>query len=697
MRSGLFIREVVFAFRTQCLGLLAIAITCGGLVPALSAQGITPNLGEPQAFSVPEKTEIKIFSKTDKTETATAEKAAANIPQRYQRTGSQAELKNYYSELFGQAEAGQTPIPIEKANKLRQSNAPYRVQVIPATVTDDGPAIINAGYQQRAGNNTTSMILPVSAKTEGKKTSGLPAWARKVRRNNQLVTPVSAAQPATKLKLPAQRNPVMPKATLQINRQPVRRTFNQRPQRSRPTEGVINTAGFQNPSMKIEWKAISDISLGQECECELVISNTGDNTAYGVVVETNFPETVRLIDATPKPDTGTESTSWTLGNLDQGQTKRIRIKLIPSQRGPLAANAKVHFTGTVQSAFVVREPLLGLKIKGPAKVLVGDPASQSVTISNPGNGIAKNVRLEALIPAGLEHPRGEKLVMDLGSLNPGEDRTIRLALVAVDGGSQAIQVSATADGNLLQTAQVDITVVAPSLVAEINGPGLRYKGRTATYTLNVKNDGTVGTNNVRLMHKVPNGFEFISASRGASYDAPTRILSWFVGRLDANKSAEIKVKLKATQIGEFVHYVRTTSEHGSTTDSKLMTRVQGSPSLVMDIVDLDDPVEVGNETAYEIRVTNEGSADASNVGLSCELPAGVQFLSANGPTKHLVEGNVIVFRPLGMVKAGKTVTFRVHVVGNTEGNLRFRARMTSAASPEPLTFEESTHFYGDEN
>ena len=95
-------------------------------------------------------------------------------------------------------------------------------------------------------------------------------------------------------------------------------------------------------------------------------------------------------------------------------------------------------------------------------------------------------------------------------------------------------------------------------------------------------------------------------------------------------------------------------------------------------------------------MTNEGSAAARNVGLTCELPEGVQFLKAEGPSNHVTEGNLVMFKPLEGVGAGKTVKYRVHVVGNVDGNLRFRARMTSAASQEPLTFEELTRFYGDQ-
>ncbi len=129
--------------------------------------------------------------------------------------------------------------------------------------------------------------------------------------------------------------------------------------------------------------------------------------------------------------------------------------------------------------------------------------------------------------------------------------------------------------------------------------------------------------NVRVMHKVPEGFDFVSAEKGAQFDSQNRMLNWFVGRLDKGEKAEISVVMTAKTAGEFTHYIRATSEHGAVSDADTATRVEGAASLVVNVADLDDPVEVGVETGYEITVKNDGTAPASNVSLTCELPAGV--------------------------------------------------------------------------
>ncbi len=449
------------------------------------------------------------------------------------------------------------------------------------------------------------------------------------------------------------------------------------------------------PSLSTEWKMLTPLNVGQDCDCELIVRNTGGSTAKHVALEAELPPTVHIGFVDPQPESEQGTLAWRIETLAPGESQTIRMILVPHEAGSVVALASVRYTATSQESFTVSRPMLQIAVAGPDKVNVGEPAPQTVTVTNPGSGVAANVKLEAAIPEGLEHSRGKRLLMDIGSLNPGESRTVRLALAAVTGGEHILQVAARADSNLVKTASAEVHVVAPSLTTTIDGPSLRYLGREATYRLSVRNDGNVSSDNVRLMHKVPEGFEFIRADRGAQFDDSSRVLSWFVGRLEAAEVLELNVTLNPSQIGEFNHLVRAISEHGTRSDVQLTTRVAGVATLAMDVTDVDDPVEVGGETAYEIRITNDGTAPAHQIGLVCELPEGTSFRKAAGPADHRASGNLVTFASLPELKAGESLMYRVHVVSTAPGDVRFRCRLTSESVGEPLTTEELTRFYGE--
>ncbi|MBW3543809.1 MAG: hypothetical protein KY476_26470, partial [Planctomycetes bacterium] len=166
--------------------------------------------------------------------------------------------------------------------------------------------------------------------------------------------------------------------------------------------GAIPAAaeGPQTPSVTLRWEKRSDVLVGRECACALIVTNSGKVPAADVIVEAFFPESVRLTDAEPRPADSVGRLAWRFGTLEPGAEQAIQIKMIPSRRGDIATTAHVRFTGTAGAAFTVEEPMLKVAVQGPKQVMLGDPASQIVLVSNPGTGAATNVVLEAHVPAG---------------------------------------------------------------------------------------------------------------------------------------------------------------------------------------------------------------------------------------------------------------------------------------------------------
>lgn len=601
--------------------------------------------------------------------------------------------------------ARKAPMPPPEAPAEVSAEDPFAEDVLAAEEKPAEPETPAAASRVNIVNNRKGKLFtPISVDSiSDKNAGGEPAAEGQAPQEEQTA--------AADLDAPAVEPPSKPASRLTItrgnSRTPVAaKVAHEEPSAPADTANFSDTASSvaapakiassvtQTPTVTVEFRSTGAVTVGQESSCELIVKNSGSVTAQQVEVEAQLPGNIRLISTEPSAASSSKLV-WEFAEIGAGEEKVIHVNFIPVERGEVAAAASVRFTGAATTSFAVTEPMLALSLQGATEVMVGESASQTLIISNPGTGTAANVKVEAILPPGLEHAKGDRLLMDLGNLAPGENRPVRLALTAIAGGRQVIEVHSTADNGLVKSAAAEVNVIAPSLQASIEGPGLRYLGRHATYTLHVTNDGAVATDNVRVMHKVPEGFEFISAEKGAQYDATTQMLTWFVGRMEKGASAQIAVVLNAKTAGEYTHFIRATSENGVTSDADVSTRVEGAASLVVDVSDLDDPVEVGVETAYEIRVKNEGTAPATNVGLTCELPSGVEFQTATGDAKFAHEADQIVFEPVKEIAPGKTLVYRVKFKGTLSGNMRFRTRVSSDSLNEPLTSEEMTKVYSE--
>ncbi len=448
-------------------------------------------------------------------------------------------------------------------------------------------------------------------------------------------------------------------------------------------------SGPQSPGVTVQWVRRGEFNVGQECDIDLVVQNTSKSAVRSVMTEASIPEGLELVEAKPPAMEGSETPTWTFGELKPGETRTVALKVIPRQRGDVRLDAFVRMTGFSSSEFSVQEPLISVEVSGPETVEVGQQAGYIVTVTNPGTGLASNVVIQAAIPEGLEHRSGSILTIDIGTLNAGESRQAKLSLTAVKGGVQDVAVRAIASGDLTDETTATVTVAEPKLKIAINGPEEQLAGRTCDYTMTVSNAGGVPSENVRAKYRIPQGSEFVSANRGGKYSKTDHSIEWFVGTLQPDGSSDFSLTLRATAPGELLHQAGVISEHGQVTMCDYNTIVEGMAALDLKIVSSSKDLAKGDDVTWEVHIRNTGSRAASNVGMSCELPSGIQLVDAEGPSEHIAENGVMVFRSLPAIAPDEEIVYSIRATCLREGNHRLRLRVASESISEPLIGEES--------
>jgi uncharacterized repeat protein (TIGR01451 family) len=123
------------------------------------------------------------------------------------------------------------------------------------------------------------------------------------------------------------------------------------------------------------------------------------------------------------------------------------------------------------------------------------------------------------------------------------------------------------------------------------------------------------------------------------------------------------------------------------------TQLRALSALLLEVVDTNDPVLVGQDTTYAITVRNQGFGPARNVRVQATLPAGLQFLDAAGTTPVEMAGQTLEFAPVPVLAAGDQATWRVRVRAAQVGNVQFQLRMQSDEMDEAAVESEPTRLY----
>jgi hypothetical protein len=462
-----------------------------------------------------------------------------------------------------------------------------------------------------------------------------------------------------------------------------------------PDDVRTGSAAHQEPSVSLDWHGPATLKVGAPAEYTVVARNTAAIPLHKVVIQVKVPTGARVAGTEPKAD-GTESVLvWDLGTLSPRQEKPIRLKLIPPGKGEMTCQAWVTFTGSTALKVQVREPKLEVAVRAPEKAAVGDPVAITLAISNPGDYTAEGVKLAVHLGAGLEPARGVKDIIDVGTLPAGESREIKVPCVARAAGMHKCEVTAEGDAGLKAAGTASVSIVQAKLDLVVAGPKLRYLDRKAVYTVKVTNSGDAPATDLVVSQVVPDGFKFVAADAGGRYDASGRAVRWNVGELEPGLSKELKCELVATGLGDFTHTVTASAARGVKAEKTLTTKVEGLSALAMEVADSDDPVEVGSDTTYEIRVTNTGSKDETDLKLVCTIPAQMKFKAADGPGRFEIVGGEVVFSTLKRLPARGDVIYKVTCTAKTKGDARFKATLTAGDLSEPVIRQESTRVYSD--
>lgn len=486
--------------------------------------------------------------------------------------------------------------------------------------------------------------------------------------------------------LPA-RQPLAPAAAAIDSRPQIE--FNR--QAGVPAGSIERAAG----DVQLEWITPQEISVGQQAHLELKVTNAGASAVKNVVVDAMLSEHAQLDDVRPQPAGRDRQLAWQLGDFAAGQCRTIEFELTPHSEGEITPSATVTFTRASSARIAVLKPQVVIEVAGPPQLISGQPAMYQFTVSNPGNGRAQHVLIEVELDAQLKHAEGQRLSYALGTLGPGETRTVQVPIAGGDNGAWPLLARCLAAGNLRDEKQFEIDVVRPRLELAVDGPRLRYVDRQALYTIRVHNPGPAPANNVQLFDSVPEGFRFVEATGGGAFDSANRQVAWFVGRLEPNSTAEVGVQLIATEPGDRQIAVAAKADSGVSEQAQTTTRVEGISAVVLDVSETDDPVEVGGETVFNLQVTNRGSQPAVHVQVAAKLPAQMEALDASGPTSGQIEGQQIVFDPIESLAPGQSETYQVRVRCQAEGQVGFRAYFRTDDHPKAVVEEELTRIYQD--
>jgi len=470
-----------------------------------------------------------------------------------------------------------------------------------------------------------------------------------------------------------------------------------------PHAGDVMLAHFEGPAMALTLKAPSAVAAGQNIPCTLAVNNTGSTATRAVTVRATIPEGLQVVDSKPSAVVEGKQLVWVVAELPARRSQTMDITFKSSRIGSFTHRAALSTgDGTSDEKTAITEVVNGqlkLNVSGPAAARLGEAVSYEITIRNLGSGPATHILLNDVLDPGLEHAtNANPIELPLGVLAPGEKKTAALVLTPRRSGTLVHHLTATADGNLTDKADSTLTVQEGKLAVQIVGPTLRYVGRPAVWEVQVTNPGSVPVANAVLTAILPTQLTLISASEGGQALGDSKAgggaLCWHLATLGPREQKAVQISTRCESLTErTMIQASVAADAGVKVSSEAALAIRGLPAYRLQVVDLKDPIQVGDHTTYKIDVTNQGSLAGQQIQITADVPPQLRIINARGPVQPKVEGQRITFPPVEALQPKQMLTYEVEVQALQPNDAHFHVELRSPDITDPVTVEESTTIY----
>ncbi|MCA9076420.1 MAG: DUF11 domain-containing protein [Planctomycetaceae bacterium] len=450
--------------------------------------------------------------------------------------------------------------------------------------------------------------------------------------------------------------------------------------------------GTRQAQVTIEKIAQPEAVVNKPMIYSIKVRNIGQSPAENVVVKDMTPKGSRLEGTKPQAelDEREQKLIWRLGALQPGEERIIQVKVVPTEARQIGSVATVTFEAAVAARTTITAPDLKLSVDGLSEVRVGEKASYKFTITNVGSADATGVFVRNLIPKGFQHPRGDDLEYDIGTLPKGQSKDVTLTLLAVAPGQFDNRAILGAEGDIEVEARKSVSILTSRLKVHRQGPANRFVGRMALFTNTIINESSEPVRNITVQETVPTGVEFSRASDGGRFDPQTRTITWQLPGLRPGDKRQLQSEVKPITQGEWSTTVKAFDQSRDMAEATSQLIVAGFSSLSINVSHAGRPVTIGEEVALRLTIRNRGTAAASQVRAVVQIPPEMKFVDAKGPVRHReLPGNQIEFEALNTLDVNGEEEFDIVLEAARQGrDARVKVELTSAELTSPLNKDE---------
>ncbi|MBP8793078.1 MAG: DUF11 domain-containing protein, partial [Lutibacter sp.] len=462
-------------------------------------------------------------------------------------------------------------------------------------------------------------------------------------------------------------------------------------------------------------------NVGDTVAYTVKVKNNGQAAVTGLVVTDALPAGLTFGTATPSKGTWT-APAWNVGNLAKGEEASIVITAIVgmNQGGQVLTNTVSNTQDQEDSNLtpdddeetitVTSADLATLKIVSSGTPNEGDIITYTIKVTNNGPDEATNVSIVDKLPVGVTYVSSATVngaynygsgLWTIGTLANSSVATLTVT-ASVDSGTLGKTITNTttsltsdqADLNpnnnvgsvsIVPTAFIDLSLTK-TVVDDVVNPEV---GDMITFEVRVNNEGPTKATGVQVTDLIPSGYDYVNYSSSiGTYNPKTGL--WNIGFIEIGNTAVLLVDVIVLDSGDYINIaeitaaneidVDSTPNNGVVTeddyDSASAPPIQAVDlGIVKTVVANNSTPIVDTQVSFEIRLTNHGDIDATEVVATDLLPTGYTYVNYSS-TRGTYDYETGIWT-VGKIVNGETEILVIDAIVNESGDYLNCATITA--------------------
>jgi uncharacterized repeat protein (TIGR01451 family) len=449
--------------------------------------------------------------------------------------------------------------------------------------------------------------------------------------------------------------------------------------------------------VRLEKLVPKEVQANQQFDYRLKVTNLTNHTLQNVMIKDQLPSNLKMRSSAPKVYKVKAGESyWAIGKLGPKASEVVIVNAVAEGKGVIVSCAEVTYDCPTCTTINIVEPMLTLTKYAPTESLMCERIPLRYVVTNKGTGFACDIEVKEQLQQPLMTAKGKNMIMfRIDSLGPGKSQEFKTMVDAGRAGRYSGKAALTSSfAGEVESNMTSTLVSRPVLTINESCPASQYTGRSLTYEITVMNKGDGIAKEAVIEAMVPEGARFNNATEDGRFThaSPGKV-TWNLGELMPQNSKTVSMTLTPDKSGTFVSMATAKAFCADTVSTSCQTTLAGIPAILLEVVDVSDPVEIGQNETYVITVTNQGSTPGTNIRITCMLEDNMEYISSSGRTTASIMGNELTFAPLVSLAPKARAVWRVNIKANDAGDMRFKVTINSDQLDRPVEETEATTFY----